>query len=90
MVASITYAVAVRLCPQTKCERELISMKKQTPMERAKRLYMADRCNGAVQPMTDHEVIAVRVNAFVDGVNWQKRQARRSAGKSAAKGNDNG
>jgi hypothetical protein len=50
--------------------------KKQTPMEYAKRLYMAEACIGRVEAYTDHRIIDCRVRAFVDGVNWQKRQAR--------------
>lgn len=52
--------------------------KKQTPMEYAKKLYMADRCNGAKSVLDDHSIIGCRVMAFIDGVNWQKRQARKA------------
>jgi hypothetical protein len=47
-------------------------------MDYAKRQYMADRRNGAVSTMDDHAIVDCRVRAFVDGVNWQKRQARKT------------
>jgi len=52
-------------------------MKKKTPMDYAKDLYMASLCNGAVQTMVDHDIINCRVRAFIDGVNWAKRRAVR-------------
>lgn len=55
-----------------------MASKKQTPTEYAKRLYMADRCNGAMNVLTDRSIVDCRVRAFVDGVNWQKRQARKT------------
>jgi hypothetical protein len=51
--------------------------KQPTSIAYAARLYMAGDCNGAVITMTDHEIIDCRIRAFVDGVNWQKRQARK-------------
>jgi hypothetical protein len=48
--------------------------KADTAMAHAKSLYMADRCNGAVSVMKDHDIIDCRVRAFVDGARWQQRQ----------------
>lgn len=50
--------------------------KKPTPREYAQRLYMADRCTGAAAYVQDTVIIHSRVNAFLDGVNWERRRAR--------------
>ncbi len=52
----------------------------QTPRQYAERLYMADKSTGRAYTLRDCDVIECRVKAFIDGVNWQKRQAR--AGKN--------
>lgn len=49
----------------------------QAPIAYAEYLYMAKACNGAVSTMADSDIINMRVRAFVDGVNWQKRRPRR-------------
>jgi hypothetical protein len=51
--------------------------KPPTAIAYAARLYMAGDCNGAVSTMTDHDIVNCRIRAFVDGVNWAKRQARK-------------
>jgi len=44
----------------------------------AEYLYMAARADGdRVNLLNDKQVVDCRVRAFVDGVNWQKRQARK-------------
>lgn len=47
----------------------------QTAQAYAQHLYMASKCTHALCSITDAEIINSRVRAFVDGVNWQKRQA---------------
>jgi hypothetical protein len=49
----------------------------KNPTLYAKTIYMADNCYGNTAQYTDHAIVDCRVRAFVDGVNWQKRQARR-------------
>jgi hypothetical protein len=58
------------------------SPKRQTAIQKAAQLYMAERCNGAVSSMTDHDIINCRIRAFADGAAWAKRQERRRKGKS--------
>lgn len=56
----------------------------QTAKAYAEWLYMAARANGDnVQLLNERQVSDCRVRAFVDGVNWQKRQAKKRRGSSA-------
>jgi hypothetical protein len=57
--------------------------KHETSVQRAARLYMAGSCNGSVQTMTDHDIVACRIRAFADGAAWAKRQERRKRSRSA-------
>lgn len=41
----------------------------------AERLYMLDKSTGKAELCQDTVIIHSRVNAFIDGVNWAKRQA---------------
>lgn len=51
----------------------------QTAKAYAEYLYMAAKANGdSVQLLNDIQIVDCRVRAFVDGVNWQKRRAKRS------------
>lgn len=61
-----------------------MAKRKETAIQRAARLYMADACIGRVQTMTDHDIMNCRIRAFADGAAWAKRQVRRSEGKSDA------
>lgn len=49
----------------------------------AEYLYMLPRCQNITRSMTDIEIVECRVRAFVDGVNWQKRQAKKAKQGSA-------
>jgi hypothetical protein len=51
----------------------------QTAKAYAEYLYMHHKCVGTPVSMNDFGVIECRVRAFIDGVNWQKRQARRKS-----------
>lgn len=57
--------------------------KKQSPLAYARQLYMADQCKGAVSTYRDYDIIDCRLRAFIDGVNWQKRQARAKKNRGA-------
>ena len=47
----------------------------QTAKAYAEYLYMLDKCIGAhAGTFNDWAVVDIRVRAFVDGVNWQRRK----------------
>lgn len=45
----------------------------------AEYLFMLKSCVGTPVSMNDFAIVDCRVRAFVDGVNWQKRQARKQS-----------
>lgn len=58
----------------------------QTAEAYARYRYMLDDCDGILQAqMSDTAIVHTRIRAFMDGVNWAKRQRRkRPAGEASA------
>lgn len=56
-----------------------MTQRPKTARAYASYLYMAGKNTGVIQaPMSDTATTEMRVSAFVDGVNWAKRQARKT------------